>query len=226
MLASSVRAETSAVITAQLSSNRLRARGAVSVGIQFADPSMGLAAPVRRMVLRFPAGLALDLPHLRSCSPSRLRARGAEGCPAASALGRGHALVEAHTGSQTTAEDISLRVFLGPLRGLQPTIEIFGRGYTPFDKRVVLSGSLLADSRPYGERLVMPIPPIATLPLEPDASIVTFSLTVGAVKPHRKHDQNTVIVPSTCPLGGFPFAGEFAYADGSSGGALASIPCP
>jgi hypothetical protein len=226
VFAASVRAETSAMITSQLSPDRLGARGAVSVRVQFTDPGGGVPAAVRRMVLRFPAGLTLELPHLRSCSPARLRAHGVKSCPAASALGRGHALVEAHTGSQITTENISLWVFLGPLRGLQPTVEILGQGYTPFEKRVVFSGLLLADNPPYGERLEMSVPPIATLPLEPDASIVTFSLTVGAAKPHRKHDQNTVIVPSTCPLGGFPVAGEFEYADGLSGSALASIPCP
>jgi hypothetical protein len=176
--------------------------------------------------LRFPAGLMLDLPHLSSCSPARLRLRSAAGCPTASALGRGYALVEAQPGSQTIAESISLWVFLGPLRNLQPTVVILGRGYTPFDQRVVFSGSLLADRAPYGEQLEMSIPPIATLPLEPDASIVTFSLTVGALRPHRKRDQNTVIVPSRCPLGGFPVAGDFVYADGSAGSARASIPCP
>ncbi len=226
VFAVSAHAETSATITPRLSPNRLGARSAVSLRVRFADPGEGVPAPVRRMVLRFPAGLALELPHLRSCDSSRLRARGANGCPAASALGRGHALVEAHLGSQTMAESISLWIFLGPLRNLQPTVVLLGQGYTPFDKRVVFSGSLLADDAPYGEQLVMSIPPIATLPLEPDASIVTLSLTVGASKSHRKHDQNTVIVPSTCPVGGFSVAGEFAYADGSRGSARAAVPCP
>lgn len=214
------------MITPQQFPTRLGARGAVGFRVQFSEPSQGVPAPVRRMVLRFPAGLVLDLPHLRSCSELRLRARGAGGCPAESALGRGHALVEARLGSQIMAENISLWVFLGPLHNLQPTILILGRGYTPFDKRVVFSGSLLTDRAPYGEQLAVSIPPIATLPLEPNASIVTFSLTVGVAKPHREHDQNTVVVPSTCPAGGFPLAGEFAYADGSSGSAHATIRCP
>ncbi len=73
----------------------------------------------------------------------------------------------------------------------------------------------------------MSIPPIPTLLFEPDASIVTFSLTIGASARHRKHEaDNAVLVPSTCPAGGFPFAAEFTYADGSAGSALATIPCP
>jgi hypothetical protein len=227
LLAGPVNAETSATITPHLSPNRLGAKGSASFRVQFTDSVEAVPAPVRRMALSFPAGLELDLPHLRSCSAARLEAHGPGGCPRASELGRGDALVEVHLGSQTTAEHISLWVFLGTLRNLQPTVLVFGRGYTPFDKRVVFSGSLHADNAPYGEQLVMSIPPIATLPLEPDASIATLSLTVGALRPRASVlDQNTVIVPSTCPFGGFPVAGEFAYANGSGGSARASIPCP
>ncbi len=226
VLASSVHAETSAVIAPRLFAGGLGTRGAVSFQVRFTDSSKPVPASVRRMVLRFPAGLALDLPHLRSCSPSRLRTHTTNGCPAASALGRGYALVEAQPGSQTIAEHISLWVYLGPLHNLQPTVVVLGRGYTPFDQRIVFSGSLIADRAPYGEALEMSIPPIATLPLEPDASIVTLSLTVGALKPHHERDQNSVIVPSRCPLGGFPVGGDFVYADGSGGSARATIPCP
>jgi hypothetical protein len=226
LIAGPVHADTSATITPRLSPDRLGAKGAVSLRVKFTEPSEGVPAAVRRMSLSFPAGLVLELPQLRSCSASRLRARGPMGCPAASALGRGQAVVEAHLGSQTMAESISLWIFLGPLRNLQPTVMILGRGYTPFDERVVFSGSLVADRAPYGERLVMSIPPIATLPLEPDASIVTFSLTVGATKSSREHDRNTVLVPAACPVGGFPVAGELAYADGSNGSTSATIPCP
>jgi hypothetical protein len=134
--------------------------------------------------------------------------------------------VRVRLGSQTTSENISMWVFLGPLRNIQPTVVVLARGYTPFDEQVVFRGSLVADVAPYGEQLVMSIPPIKTLPLEPYGSIVTFSLTVGVAKPHRKHDQNTVTVPSTCPLGGFPLAGEFTYADGSGGSAASMIRCP
>jgi hypothetical protein len=35
-----------------------------------------------------------------------------------------------------------------------------------------------------------------------------------------------VLVPPTCPAGGLPFTAEFTYADGSSGSALTTLPCP
>jgi hypothetical protein len=182
-------------------------------------------SPVRHTVLRFPAGLDVEIPELRGCTAARLRSHGAGGCPPQSEIGQGYALAEARAGSQIITENIALWAFFGPVRGSQPTIEILGRGYTPFDERMVFTGRVISDRAPYGEGLVMSIPPIPTLSLEPDASIVTLSLTIGASKPHRAHDANTVIVPPKCPAGGFPFAAEFTYADGSSDSALATVSC-
>ena len=215
---------TSATIAPSLSPERLHARASLTLTIHFAGGEFGVPAPVRRAVLRLPAGMSLEVPSLRSCSAARLRARGPGGCPSRSRLGSGHALAETHMGSQITSEQVSLHAFLGPPDNLQPTFEIFANGYTPLDEHIVFGGSVLSDGPPYGEELVMSIPPVPTLPLEPDASIVTFSLTVGAS--HTTGGQSTVLVPASCPAGGFPFAAEFTYADGSNGGALARIPCP
>jgi hypothetical protein len=221
----SARAEASVTIAPSLSPNRLGAKGALRLTIHFNEgASENVPPPVRRSVLRFPTGLGIEIPHLRSCSIARLRSRGASGCSAQSELGRGHALAEAYAGSQLITEDISLWLFLGPFHNLEPTFEILGQGFTPFDERVVLTGSVLLDQAPYGEDLVLSIPPIPTVPLEPDASIVTMSLTVGTSRPTAQ--ANTVVVPPTCPSGGFPFAADFTYADGSSGSAIARSPCP
>jgi hypothetical protein len=217
----------SATITPSLSPNRLGAKGSLRITINYAEGETGgVPSPVHRSVLRFPAGLGIEIPHLRSCSIARLRARGPGGCSPQSELGRGHALAEAFAGSQIITENISLWLFLGPFHNLQPTFEILGQGYTPFDERVVLTGTVVPDNAPYGEDLVLSVPPIPTVPLEPDASIVTMSLVVGARKPPHPSQANTVVVPPSCPGGGFPFAAEFTYADGSTGSAFAKSPCP
>ncbi|HWX86808.1 MAG TPA: hypothetical protein VNX67_01395 [Solirubrobacteraceae bacterium] len=218
------------------SPNRLGVKGRLQLTIRFSeDGSEGVPSPVRRSVLRMPAGLGIEIPHLRSCSIVRLRALGASGCSAQSELGRGHALAEAVAGSQLITENISLWLFLGPFHNLEPTIEILGRGFTPFDERVVLTGTIAFDKAPFGEDLVLSIPPIPTVPLEPDASILTMSLTVGTSIPKgtgtstgagANAQANTIVLPPACPAGGFPFAADFTYADGSSNSALAKAPCP
>jgi hypothetical protein len=215
-----------------LSPDRLGARASLTFSIHYAGGEFGVPSAVRHSVLRFPAGMSLDIPRLRACTAARLRARGPSGCPAQSEIGSGHALAETHAGSQITTEEVELHAFLGPPEDLQPTFEIFAQGYTPLDESVVFTGTVLTASAPYGEELELSIPPVPSLPLEPDASIVTFSLTVGAgqqpepARPHPPHPQSTVSVPRRCPAGGFPFAAQFTYADGSDGEALARVPCP
>jgi hypothetical protein len=226
LCATSAQATVTATLAPSLSPDRLGAQGALTLTIGYVGSEGGVPSPVRRATLRFPVGLGIEIPHLRSCSPARLRARGPSGCPPQSLLGHGSALAEAQAGSQTIAERISLSLFLGPFHNLEPTLEILGQGYTPFDERVVLTGTVLPDNPPYGEDLILSVPSIPTLPLEPDASIVRMSLTVGARKPRDPRNANTVVVPARCPRGGFPFAADFAYADGSSGGALSTAPCP
>ncbi|HWX43808.1 MAG TPA: hypothetical protein VNY52_00630 [Solirubrobacteraceae bacterium] len=217
---------TSATIAPSLSPDRLGIRAALTFTIAYSGGESGIPSPVRHVVLQFPAGMTLDIPALRSCSAARLLAYGTSGCPAQSRLGRGHALVEGHLGAELVTEDVALWAFLGPPQNLQPTIEILAEGSQPVGEAMVLSAAVLSDRAPYGEELVMPIPQIATLPLEPDAAIVNFSLTIGTDRRRLARRTNTVLVPSHCPAGGLPFAAAFTYADGSSGSALATVPCP
>ena len=224
--ASATQSSTTATITPTLSPDRLGAEGALQLTINYSSSEAAVPLPVSSSVLRFPAGLGVEIPHLRSCSLSRLRAQGPKACPPQSLLGHGHAVAEAQAGSQIVSEGIQLTLFVGPFHNLQPTFEILGRGYTPFDEQVVLTGTVRPDNPPYGEDLVLSIPPIPTLPLEPDASIVSMSLTVGTAKPRHPITVNTIVVPPSCPTGGFPFAAEFTYADGSTSSALSDAACP
>jgi hypothetical protein len=214
-----------ATIAASFHPDRLGAMGALTVTIDLAGSALGDPPPLRRLVLRLPAGLGVEIPHLHSCEPDRLRLLGPRGCPAQSRLGVGRALVQARLGSQLLGESISLWVFLGPLRNLQPTFEMLGQGYTPFDERVVLSGTVLPDNPPYGEDLVLSVPAIPTLPLEPGASIASMSLTIGSSR-RSAREANTTIEPTRCPLGGFPFGAELTYADGSTQDVSAATLCP
>jgi len=214
-----------ATISSTISPDRLGAKGSLTVSIHFAGGEFGVPMPVRRTVVRFPAGMSIEIPHLRSCSSERLQNFGASECPGQSKLGEGRALVETRPASETIAENVTLSAFLGPPRHLQPTLEVLGEGTTPLAVRMIVTGAVLADRAPYGEKLVMSIPPIPTVPLEPDASLVDFALTVGA-KRHGAGAANAIVVPAKCPAGGFPLAADFTYADGSSGNAATKIRCP
>jgi hypothetical protein len=209
-------------LVASFTPDRLGGKGALSLTIRYGESTV----PLRRTVLRLPAGLGIEIPHLRECSIARLRARGAHGCSTQALLGHGRAVALARVGSQTLSENVSLWLFLRSLDNPQPTFEVLGQGYTPFDERVVLTGTASPDTAPYGEDLIVSSPAIPTLPLEPAASLATLSLTVGAARPRDPRTANTIVVPSSCPAGGFPFAADFTYADGTTSTATTTIPCP
>jgi hypothetical protein len=217
---------TTATIVPSFTPDHLGSQAALTIAVRYTGGLAGVPAPVRTSVLQLPAGLALEIPKLVSCSPARLLALGAAGCPRESEIGRGGALAEALAGTLHITENVALRVFLGAPDNAGPTFEILARGYTPLDERMVFTGTVLPASPPYGEKLDLTIPPIATMPDEPNASIVALSLTIGARERPRVHDENTVLIPPSCPTGGFPFAAEFTYADGSSGSSTTSSPCP
>ena len=172
--------------------------------------------------------MSLDIPELRSCSPARLQTRGVSGCPARSQIGSGHAVAEAYLGSQLTVESVTLWVFLGPLRNLQPTIEIFGEGYTPLGEQMELTANALSYRAPFGEGLAMTLPPIFTIPHGSNASILTFTLTIGAIGASGRRDAaaSAVLVPPQVPGRRLSVPAEFTYAGGATGHALARVPCP
>jgi hypothetical protein len=229
----------SSTLTSTFSPDRLGARGALTFSIRYAvtglesssaaapAPAEGrVPSPVRRLFVRFPAGMGLDIPNLRGCSAARLRAHGARACPAASRVGGGHAITELPGGSQIIDERITLSAFVGPLRNGQPTLAILAEGFTPLSERLVFNGEMRFDHAPYGEELVIDVPPIRALPATPDASPVLFSLTLGVSRHARSSEANTVIVPSRCPAGGFPFAADSSLASGTRVSALAKSRCP
>jgi hypothetical protein len=224
----------SAVLTTTFSPDRLGARGALTFSIRYGvgsskeiSPAEFLVpSPVRRLAVRFPAGMGLDIPNLRGCSTARLRAHGVRGCPAASRVGGGYALTDLPAGSQILNERITLSAFVGPLRNGQPTLVILAEGYTPLGERIVFTGEIRFVRAPYGEELVLNVPPIRTIPQTPDAVPVLFSLTLGVSSRARSSSANTVIVPSRCPAGGFPFAADSTLANGARVSALSRSRCP
>lgn len=226
LLAASASAQTQTRLRVRLRPDRPRALATLEVSIRYADPQASVPEPLRRALLRLPEGLDVEVPRLRSCSPRALRAHGPMACPPASLLGGGSALAEAQAGSQILSEHVTLTTVLGPLVGLQPTFDVFARGYTPFGQRELLSGTVVPDEPPYGEDMALTVPPIASLPLEPDVSIAALTLRIGPPPGSRRHAANAVIVPAHCPRGGLPFAVRTGFADGSTSTATTSIPCP
>jgi hypothetical protein len=227
-LAAPAQASTAASMRASFLPDRLGANTTVTLAFTFSGGEEGVPAPLSAAVLRLPAGLGIDLRGVRSCAPSRLQRKGASGCPSASLLGRGRALLEVHAGSQTVPEEAAISVFRGVDQGGRSTFEIFGHGQTPLDQTSESTAVLTPDASPFGSRLVVSIPPIPTLMYEPNASFVSLSLTIGRAghTPTAHAAGGSIAVPRRCPVGGFPFAATFTFADSTTANAGATIRCP
>lgn len=208
--------------------DRLGASTALTLAFRFSGGEEGVPAPLSGMVVRLPAGLTINLRGVKTCAKSRLQSRGAAGCPTGSLVGRGHALMSVHAGSLAVPEEATVTAFRGLNRGSRPTLEIFGQGETPLDQSSISTAVLEPDSAPYGSKLTISIPPIPTLVLEPNASFESLSLTVGGIShsPRAHAAAGAILVPRSCPAGGFPFAASFTFADGSVTSASATVACP
>jgi hypothetical protein len=222
-LTAGAQAATVASITPSFAPDRLGASTAFTLAIQYSNQEGAIPEPVNHAVVHLPAGLGIDVRSFGICPAARLEKQLGRGCPSSARLGRGSALMGAHLGAINLHENASLTAWRGPDKGGRPTLEILGEGLSPLEEHVVLKGVLEADRAPYGQRLTMTIPPIPTLPTEPNASALHFSLTVGSG--HGKLGK-LIHAPGSCPAGGFRFGADFGYADGTSSSSAATVHCP
>ncbi len=216
-------AATVARITPSFAPDRLGASTALGLAIQYSNQEGGIPAPVTHAVVHLPAGLGINVHSFGICPAARLEKQLGHGCPASSRIGRGSALMGAHLGAINLHENANLTAWRGPNAGGRATLEILGEGLSPLEEHVVLKGVLEADHAPYGQRLTMTIPPIPTLPTEPNASALHFSLSVGAGSGRLGR---LIHAPGSCPAGGFRFGADFGYTDGGTSSTTATARCP
>ncbi|MFI5010609.1 MAG: hypothetical protein ACHQDY_10070 [Solirubrobacterales bacterium] len=210
---------TTSALTPSFSPNRLGAPAALTLKIDYTGAPHRVPAPATHTLLHLPAGLIFDLSSVSACPRAQaLHAR----CPASSRVGVGSTVAIAHLGSQTLTENATVNAYRGANQGGHPTMLISSQGITPLIERVLITGVLQRDRPPYGVELALSIPPIPTLPTEPNASIFHFTLTIGGAHGPRA----LVRVPRSCPASGFPFGADFTFADGSTGSTTTTARCP
>jgi hypothetical protein len=222
------RAGTLASVSPSFSPDRLGASTTFGFDARFSGGEDGIPAPLSHVVVHLPAGLGISFTGMPSCSAGVLRARGPRACPTGSRIGGGSTLVEVRFGSETISEEATVQIFAGPSHSGARALEFTAQGLTPLEERVTFAGLLEPDRAPYGMKLVMSIPEVPTLATLPGASTVRLSLRVGPAGAGRGAARvaGSIHVPRACPAGGFPFATDFAFADGSTSGPTAHVRCP
>jgi len=198
----------------------------------------GLAPPpLKSLSLHMPAGLNYTTTTLglAICQPSELQAKGEAGCPTNARLGSGTAFVEVPFGKESGHELPEIQAYMGPPKNNNMVVLFYANGQEPVFAQLIFTGELVPASGAFGASLNTSIPLVPSVPNGPPVSIVKVETTIGPGKLvyYRKYHGALVpfkplgiSVPYTCPSGGFPFAADFLFYDGSTAHATATVPCP
>jgi hypothetical protein len=226
-----------ATMQAGFSPNRLGTPTTISLGFHLAT-SGGLAPPpLSRLNLRMPAGINYTTTTLglAICQPAKLLAQGLAGCSPNSRLGYGSARVEVPFGDDAGHEIPEVQAVMGPSSTGNLVVLFYANGLFPVSAQLTFSGEVLPDHGSFGSQLTTTVPLVSSVPGGPDVSIVAVQTTIGPSHlTYYRHVRGRrvafaprgVSVPSRCPKGGFPFAAEFDFTDGSSASASTTVACP
>ncbi|HWX44837.1 MAG TPA: hypothetical protein VNY52_05905 [Solirubrobacteraceae bacterium] len=222
-------------VTAGFSPDKLGAPTNVHGTAKIGTTTGGLPSPITKVTLMGPAGLGVDVNGVGTCNPARLQAEGPEACPKDSKAGFGGGEGALELAKQVIEEEYTLNLFRGPNENGHIVVLVYVNAVTPVSIQLVFKAQVVNEPKPYGMGFSLEVPLIPTLPEASDASVLSSYLTIGApnaafeelVHGKRKlvHIKG-IIVPKTCPHGGFPYEVQLGFADGTTNTDKGTIPCP
>ncbi len=201
----------------------------------FGSTLPGVPSPIRNVTAYGPAGLEVDVSGAGTCTVAKLEAVGANACPADSRLGLGGGVGLLELAGEVIHEPFTLEFFNGPKENGHMAILVYVNADTPVSVQLVLVAKEIYGPKPYGWGVTFEIPIIPTLPGASYASVEKTSFTIGDLKVgyfktiHGKRKLvhvRGVVVPKTCPAGGFPYEASFSFADATTNTYKGTIPCP
>jgi hypothetical protein len=208
----------------------------ITFGFDIASTDGQVPSPLSGVDLHLPGGIGLARNTLGTaiCEPIYLYTHGPNGCPSNSEVGFGTALAEVPYGPLAVHEQASVHAYRGASEAEHLTILFFVEGSTPVFASLVFPGQLLEDSNPFSGRINTQVPLVPSLPGGPNVSVVRFQSTFGPKNLVYVREANGeledfhprgVTIPSRCPPGGYPFAGDFSFEDNSHVTVHTSVPC-
>ena len=209
----------------------------VEFAVQIGAVGGGVPSAVRRIELRYPRHIGIVTSGLgvASCTEALLDAAGLQGCPSRSLMGYGTAIGEVELNGEILREVGSTAIFMAPLAEGNVNLEFYVAGESPLAEELIFPGVLLPASPPYGGNLQISVPLLSTFPEGPDIALVKLRSTIGPLGItyyQRLHGEfvpyqpSGIILPTSCPTHGFPFAVTFTFADGTQTTSRTSVPCP
>jgi hypothetical protein len=176
----------------------------------------GSVPPISAVNVYLPKGVKLHPSGFASCTQATLQNIGPSGCPKGSvASPLGSVLGEVTFGTERVPENATLQGFFGPAA----SVLFYVQGSSPVSLEVVSTGRFVRSSGKYSWELETLVPPVATVPGAPLASVSRIHLKAGAA--YRSHGKvvsyGTVPKKGECPKGGFFGKTEVTFG-GSFGG--------
>lgn len=215
--------------------DKLGAPTNLSAKTTFSYSAGSLPTPISNVTAYGPAGLGVYVKGTGTCEKGKLEAQGPTGCPPDSRIGfgGGNALVE--IAQEIIKEPFTLDFFLAPRENGHLAILVYVNAVTPVSVQLVLVAKEVQGPKPYGFGVSVEVPPVPTLPGAAYASVETTEISVGSTKVayyQRIHGKRQLVhvkglvVPKTCPRGGFPFQVTIGFLDRTSGTDRYTSPCP
>jgi hypothetical protein len=217
---------------------KLGAGTTVVSNVNITEPDGGVPSPAVKLELHYPDSLSLSSSNLglAICQPAALASQGEEGCPSNSRVGLGFASVAVPFGPEIATETATIDAYMGPPENENVTLLLYAEGRSPVFAQVLMHGALIAGSGPFTELLLKnELPLVASLPGARDVAVTNMVTTFGprGLLYHKRvggklvsYQPRGVILPSTCPAGGFHFSFTTTFQDGSVVTVAPVIPCP
>ncbi len=226
-----------AKLDVRLTPERLGAGTTIVFGFQITGAKGGVPSPLTEINLQYPANLGIGTSGLgiESCLPATLEALGPGGCPADSRMGFGSALVEVPFGPIIVHETATTETFSAPVSNGQLALLFYANGEEPISTQLVFPAVVATAPPPFGGSLNTTLPPVQSVPEAPDAAVVRLNSTIGPlnltyyeqIRGRRvPYNPKGIVLPKSCPRGGFPFAANFSFQNGSRTRATTSVACP
>ncbi len=205
---------------------------ALQIGV--AGESDGLPSPVTRFEMKIPADLELigSSLGLSICHAEELLANGPDGCPADARLGLGSALIKVPVSAEPVSETASMEAEMGPPVGEEIGVLLYAEAGSPVAAQLIFPGVLAGGA---SQSLSTAVPLIPSLPGAAYISMVSMKLSLGPEgltyfkTVHGRtvgYRPEGIALPAHCPRGGFKFASNLQFADGSGASAKSTVPCP
>jgi hypothetical protein len=229
-------------LEASFSPEHLGAPTTIFWGFRLSGSSSSSLVPLTDVNVLLPSemGLATSGLGLENCRPSRLEEQGPDGCPSNSRMGRGSATAAIPIGGETVVESAQIDVFSAPVSDGHLTLLVYANAQEPVSAQLVFPATVVPAPPPYGEGVDTVVPLVPSLPEGPDVAVNTFHMALGTTTRGPDHfvyyrlvrgrrvsySPAGLILPPTCPRGGFPFEAHFVFQDHTAATARTTVPCP